>query len=49
MSDLGTLKNIGNTSAFWLQAIGINNYAELQSAGAVEAYLRIQAHGIEFH
>ena len=47
MSDLSSLKNIGNTSAFWLKTIGINNYDELQAAGPVMAYIRIQEYGIK--
>ena len=41
------LKNIGNTSALWLQAIGINNQQQLKEIGSVEAYLRIQERGIK--
>ena len=47
MSDLSTLKNIGNTSAYWLKAVGINTFDELQAVGAVEAYIRIQKFGIK--
>ncbi len=41
------LKNIGNTSALWLQSIGILNYEQLQNIGAVEAYVKIQERGIK--
>ena len=41
------LKNIGNTSALWLQSIGIFNKQQLQDMGTVEAYLRIQDRGIK--
>ncbi len=41
------LKNIGNTSALWLQAIGIKTQQQLENMGSVEAYLRIQERGIK--
>lgn len=44
---LTELKNIGNTSALWLKAIGINSREQLLEIGAVEAYLRIQERGIK--
>jgi len=47
MSDLSTLKNIGNTSAYWLKTVGIGSYDELKAVGAVEAYIRIQEYGIK--
>ena len=47
MSDLNTLKNIGNTSAFWLKTIGIHTHDELIAAGPVIAYIRIQEYGIK--
>jgi DNA transformation protein len=40
------LKNIGNTSAHWLNAIGIKEYEELATMGAAEAYIRIENKGI---
>ncbi len=47
MSDLITLKNIGNTSAYWLQTVGIGNSDDLKAAGATEAYIRIHEFGIK--
>ena len=47
MTSLTDLKNIGNTSALWLNAIGITDFHQLQEIGAVEAYTRIQERGIK--
>lgn len=44
-TELHQLINLGNTSINWLRAVGINNYAELQSIGPVEAYTKIKARG----
>lgn len=44
---LTELRNIGNTSALWLQSIGVSDEDQLQQIGTVEAYLRIQARGIK--
>ncbi|NRB37557.1 MAG: TfoX/Sxy family protein [Pseudomonadales bacterium] len=44
---LTDLKNIGNTSALWLKAIGITNKQQLQEIGTIEAYLKIQERGIK--
>ncbi len=41
------VKNLGKTSAGWLQAVGIETYGDLEAAGAVEAYARVHAAG--FH
>lgn len=40
------LTNIGNTSAHWLNAVGINSYEQLCDIGAAEAYIRIEKKGI---
>lgn len=40
------LKNVGNTSAHWLNTIGVKNFDELSSMGAAEAYIRIENKGI---
>ena len=47
MNELSSLKNIGNTSAFWLKTVGINSYDDLKGIGAVQAYVRIQDYGIK--
>lgn len=44
-SDLHDLKNLGNTSVNWLQAVGIHNYEDLSQLGAVEAYIKIKKRG----
>ncbi len=41
------LKNIGNTSAHWLTAIGVNTPEKLKEIGPIEAYRRIQERGIK--
>jgi len=46
-TDLTDLKNLGNTSANWLRVIGIHNRQELDTIGAVDAYLRIKQRGIK--
>lgn len=45
-SELLQLKNLGMATVNILQAIGINNYNELQEIGSVEAYRRIKARDI---
>ncbi len=45
-SDLLQLKNLGAASVNILHAIGVNSYADLNSMGPVEAYIRIKARGI---
>lgn len=45
-SDLQELKNLGNTSINWLRTIGIHSQHDLQTKGAVEAYLEIKQRGI---
>lgn len=46
-SDLLQLKNLGAASVNILHAIGVNSRADLQRMGAVEAYSRIKARGIQ--
>ncbi|CAA0078616.1 Uncharacterised protein [BD1-7 clade bacterium] len=46
-SKLTQLRNIGNTSALWLQAIGVSDIHHLREVGAVDAYVRIQERGIK--
>ncbi|MFT3929609.1 MAG: TfoX/Sxy family protein [Spongiibacteraceae bacterium] len=46
-NDLMALKNLGNTSVNWLQAIGIHNRDDLARVGAVQAYIRIRQRGIK--
>lgn len=43
--DLLELKNLGNTSVNWLRAVGIQNRADLQEIGAVEAYVKVKQRG----
>lgn len=45
-SDLQELKNLGNTSINWLRTIGIHSRHDLQTKGAIEAYLEIKQRGI---
>lgn len=45
-SDLLQLKNLGAASVNILHAIGVNSYADLNTMGPVEAYIRIKARGI---
>ena len=44
-SNLHDLKNLGNTSVNWLQAVGIHSYEDLHQIGAVEAYIKIKKRG----
>ncbi|MCK5881447.1 MAG: TfoX/Sxy family protein [Sinobacterium sp.] len=46
MENLLSLKNIGRTSALWLNTIGIHNYDELKEIGPVDAFKRIDDRGI---
>ena len=46
MEKLLSLKNIGRTSALWLNVIGIHDIDELKAIGPVEAYTRINNRGI---
>ena len=46
-SDLLELKNLGAASVNILYAIGIHSIQELRRMGAVEAYNRIRARGIQ--
>jgi DNA transformation protein len=41
------LKNIGNTSAHWLNTIGIKSLEDLAAIGPVAAYMRIENKGIK--
>jgi len=45
-NELLQLKNLGMASVNILHAVGINTYADLRSAGAVDVYLRIKARDI---
>lgn len=45
-SDLITLKNLGSATVNILHAVGINSYDDLEKAGPVEVYLRIQRRNI---
>ncbi|MDE2856678.1 MAG: TfoX/Sxy family protein [Chloroflexota bacterium] len=41
--DLLKLKNIGETSADWLIAIGIDSVSQIEDLGAAEVYRRLRA------
>jgi DNA transformation protein len=45
-NDLHLLKNIGNTTINWLEAIEIHSQQQLSDKGAVEAYFEIKQLGI---
>ena len=45
-SELLGLKNLGMASVNILNAIGVKNYDDLSTVGAVEAYCRIKSRGI---
>jgi DNA transformation protein len=40
-SELAQLRNLGPTSARWLEAAGIHTEAQLRELGAVEAFRRV--------
>ena len=42
MTAVESLKNIGPTSASWLEDVGIHTTADLAEVGVVEAYLRVK-------
>ena len=42
MTAVESLKNIGPTSASWLEGVGIHTAADLAEVGVVEAYLRVK-------
>ena len=44
-SELSKLRNIGAVSEAWLNEVGIFTRADLEEAGAVEAYRRVRARG----
>ncbi len=46
-NDLIELKNLGMASVNILNAIGVRSYEDLAEMGAVEAYNRIKARGIQ--
>ena len=43
MTPLRSLKNIGDTTAGWLESIGIHSEVDMDRIGAVEAYKRLKA------
>lgn len=47
MSNLMDLKNIGSTSAHWLESVGIKDQKTLKEVGVIQAYLRIHQRGIK--
>ncbi len=46
-NDLLYLKNLGNTSVNWLNAVGIQNRADLERLGPITAYNHIRERGIK--
>lgn len=46
-NDLSNLKNLGNTSINWLNAVGINSPDDLQALGAVAAYAKVKQRGFK--
>ncbi len=44
--DLQQLPNLGRTSVQWLNAVGIRSVAQLRELGAVEAFRRVRARGL---
>ena len=40
---LASLRNIGEVSAGWLEAVGISSLEDLQRVGVIEAYRRVKA------
>ena len=43
-SELAQLRNLGPTSARWLEAAGIHTEAQLRELGALEAFRRVAMH-----
>jgi len=43
--ELQNLRNLGKTSAQWLQAVGIHSASDLKRLGAVDAYRAVKARG----
>lgn len=46
VTELHSLKNLGNTTVHWLHAVGIHSRQELDRLGPVEAYNRVRSRGI---
>lgn len=46
-NDLNNLKNLGNTSINWLNAVGVNSFDDLQQLGAVAAYTKVKQRGFK--
>lgn len=42
---VGRLRNLGPTSARWLEAVGVRSLSDLRSLGAPEAWSRVQDAG----
>lgn len=40
-----SLRNIGPTSARWLEAVGVRNREDLEELGSIEAFLRVEDAG----
>jgi TfoX C-terminal domain len=47
MHELRSLKNLGNTSVNWLNAVGVHDRADLERLGPVAAYNHIRQCGIK--
>ena len=43
--ELQHLRNLGETSAQWLHAVGIHNLSDLKRLGAADAYRAVKARG----
>jgi DNA transformation protein len=43
---LAELPNLGDVSVGWLRQAGLHTYADLQAAGAVRAWRRVEALGV---
>lgn len=41
------LRNVGPKSAAWLRQVGLHTRADLEAAGAVEAYMRVRRAGFK--
>lgn len=41
------LRNVGPKSAAWLRQVGLRTHAELQSAGPVDAFMRVKRAGFK--
>ena len=47
MSEREKLRNIGPKSAAWLRQVGLHSRADLEAAGAVDAFMRVKRAGFK--